>query len=355
MKKISVYIGEMVPNKQTDLPVLHSLFNSSVRRRNELFFRAATQCITEDVFEVVSDPSHADYFLLPYNYHMSLKYPGYFDRFAASAHDWNKQMIIFEYSDFHESIPVDNAIVFRTSLYRHTKKNNEYIVPPFVEDLGKEGILIRKKSDKPTISFCGWANYSTKSSHLKSFLYNVWLDFWTTTTHRPYLRAYKKGLYFRAMAIKKLLKSPLIRTSFIIRKSYSGHRKTIEIDPQRARDEYVQNIRDSDFVLAIKGDGNYSQRFYEAMSLGRIPLFVDTDCVLPAESQIEYSDFIFRINFDDLSEIDRKISDFYQNITNEEFERMQLAARKVFEQHLRGDAFIKYIYLVLNSKIVGKY
>jgi len=146
-----------------------------------------------------------------------------------------------------------------------------------------------------------------------------------------------------------LNRSSLIETNFILRKFYSCHTDTLKIPPETARQEYIENMIDSDFVLAPKGDGNFSMRFYEALSLGRIPILIDTETILPLENVIDYDSFILRVNYKNINKLDKIIADFYNQITNKEFIEMQKRARENFEKYLRIDAFFNYAFSQLNK------
>ena len=52
--------------------------------------------------------------------------------------------------------------------------------------------------------------------------------------------------------------------------------------------KFDDNLRSATYALCIRGAGNFSARFYEALSFGRVPLFVDTRCVLPLEDDIDW-------------------------------------------------------------------
>ena len=65
---------------------------------------------------------------------------------------------------------------------------------------------------------------------------------------------------------------------------------------KQLRFEFIRNILSSDYTLCFRGSGNYSLRFYETLCLGRIPLFINTDCKLPFEDEINWRDmFMGRI------------------------------------------------------------
>jgi hypothetical protein len=107
------------------------------------------------------------------------------------------------------------------------------------------------------------------------------------------------------------------------------------------RREYLENIRDADYVLAPKGDANYSSRFYEVLSLGRIPVLLDTDAVLPMETTIDYSAFSLKVPYQDVDRIGDVIADFHESLSSERFLAMQAAAREAYETTLRYDRYFE--------------
>src|SRR5262245_47773859 len=95
------------------------------------------------------------------------------------------------------------------------------------------------------------------------------------------------GIYLRKLVMSHLNASRRVETSFIVRDAYFGGNPA----PQsRIRTEYIQNILESDYVLCVRGNGNFSFRFFETMSLGRTPVLIDTDCVLPLDFMHDYRD-----------------------------------------------------------------
>jgi len=86
-----------------------------------------------------------------------------------------------------------------------------------------------------------------------------------------------------------------------------------------------------------------SCRFYEILSLGRIPLFIDTDCVLPLEDIISYEDFMLRIDYKNIDNICKAVDDFYSKTGDEDFLKMQKNAREVYEKYLTPVNFLQYI------------
>ncbi|MFZ2500407.1 MAG: exostosin family protein, partial [Minisyncoccia bacterium] len=153
------------------------------------------------------------------------------------------------------------------------------------------------------------------------------------------------GVYWRRRMIAACRRSSHLQTNFIIRRAFSGARRTIELDPVQARAEFIQNIINADFVLAPKGDGNYSNRFLEALSLGRIPIVPDTDIVLPLEGSVDYSFVMVRVPMNRVCETPKYIHEFYDALTEVEWQQRQQLVREIFEKYLRQDSFFRYFFV----------
>ena len=68
---------------------------------------------------------------------------------------------------------------------------------------------------------------------------------------------------------------------------------------------------DSDYCLSLRGKGNYSFRLYEIFAMGRIPLFIDTDCVLPFEDEIDWKRHCCWVDQSDLGRADEIVAQFH--------------------------------------------
>ena len=145
--------------------------------------------------------------------------------------------------------------------------------------------------------------------------------------------------------------SPRVKTNFIKRLSYSGHVKTVAGDMKKNREEFVDNLINSDYGLVIRGDPNSSQRFYEVMAVGRIPLLIDTECVLPLEHLIDYREFCVIIDYKDLKRAPDILADFHAKLSPEKFRDMQFKAREAYEKYLRIDSFSKFLPGLLRESL----
>ncbi len=329
-----------------DVPVVPLLYPNVGReeRRSILFLNNAFKTLTDPFVELTTSPEDADCIVLAHNYPSLRKdHIVHIEEQAALAKRLGKPFIVFWHGDSDSAVPYDHAVVFRTSQYRGFLRSNEVMMPAYAEDLLMGELCVRAKHDgKPVVGFCGWADYKNAKNRIATLLKNACISLGKLIGMRS-LGARIKGITFRMQAIAHLRSSDLICTNFIIRKSYSGHASTITIEPETARKEYRENLLQSDYALVIKGDGNYSYRFYEALSLGRIPVLLDTDCVLPLSDRIHYDEFIVRIPYCDLCRMDRMIADHYAKISAQDFAVMQRKAREAFEKYLRVDRFLEYV------------
>lgn len=301
------------------------------------FMDAALKRLTDHFVEIVNTPKKSDYLLIPHNYYHIRENLSYIRRFESLSDSTGKKIIIFAYGDRSEPISIKNSIVFRTSMYRPEKRPNEIAMPAYTEDLGEKGVELRIKKDVPSVGFCGWAEMHGVRK-LKA-------DIKMIVSRLRFVPIFKmQGFRWRRRALRILSDSKKIKTDFIIRESYSGSYSTIKMDPWQARAEYISNIRSNDYALVVKGDGNFSYRFYEALSLGRIPLFLDTQCVLPLENIIDYDSFIMRISYNDITLLADRMFEIHSQMSAEEFILKQKLARATFEKHLRIDKFFQYYF-----------
>lgn len=326
-----IYIGE-VKKDVSYIPLLYPNLGP-VDKPDWLFLNQSLHVSKGKICEIVTDPAEADFFVLPHEYFKVYKDIEYIAKQTLVAQNHNKKIIVFDYFDYDEVIDLPNSIVCRVSQYKFKKQDNEIIIPPIIEDLGgRYNPNVREKKNEPVVGFCGWITYSSVISWLAALIKGRGVK--------------RKGLYFRKKAVNILSKSNKVITNFISRRSYSGHKLTIGLDPIVARKEYVNNMKESDYVLCVKGDGNYSLRFFEALSMGRIPLFVDTDCCLPLESEgvIDYKKFIVRIDYKDINGIADKLFDFHKSLSDAEFRNMQKMAREVYQNYLKHEVFTKLLF-----------
>jgi len=274
---------------------------------------------------------------------MSLESEAYIAKYADLGVKHGIPVYIFSFGDFTDELHFDPRVhIFRLSVYSTELHPHDIVTPTFTEDHGRESVVIRKKQAKPIVSFCGMGGFPSWKGWVKYYIKNFLWD--VRAFFNPRARAKKIGVYWRRAMMHACEQSPLVDTNFIVRRSFSGLKRTIEVDPQIARKEYLDSITESDFVLAPKGDGNYSNRFLKTLSLGRIPVLVDTDVVLPLEDVIDYSKIVVRVPMKDVHNTPKYIREFYDKLSESDWQDRQRMARKAFEEYLRQDSFFRYFF-----------
>jgi hypothetical protein len=106
----------------------------------------------------------------------------------------------------------------------------------------------------------------------------------------------------------------------------------------------VRSIVDSDYVLCARGIGNWSYRLYETLSLGRIPVFIDTDCVLPYDFAINWRDYCVWITRSEVSTIGERVAEFHESLSENDFVERQHACRKLWEDYVSPQGFFSNLY-----------
>lgn len=298
-------------------------------------------------FDMVSRIEDSDLLLLPQPItETTPEVIAYAKPFLEEARRLGKPAFCFVAGDLSHGVYLDGFYMLKGTQYKRFKSDFDVIVPPFCEDFLIENPVVdfrEKREGKPVIGFCGWADFPTLRTRLVSLIKSSWLSIRGLLEGKDF-SVFKKGIYFRREAILAIQKSSLVDSKIIVRNSFSGHRGTISLPSEVARKEYIQNIKESDFALAPKGDANYSVRFFEALSLGRVPLLIDTECCLPLMEVIDYPSFILSVPYQKINQVANITADFYTKLTTEEFLNMQHLARENFEKYLRYDSFFNFIF-----------
>ena len=312
-----------------------------------LFLREIMEQYQEPFFTIISRSEEADFFAVPYEYFfVADACPEYLARVFAAAKAAGKKVLLFDYTDYVDRMPAlpAHAVLFRVSAYRHHKRENEIIMPYFVDDMGSRfGIAPKEKGASCVVGYCGQSQFQNSGRKWRASL--KWL-FQSVLLHlycdkEPL--AHKHGTFWRGEAMHRL-RAGGITTSFIKRSFYSLHRGVNLSDPDEVRRVYVENLRECDVALCVRGGANASQRFYESLSASRVPLFLDTDCVLPLEEMIDYDSIILRVLSREIQTLPARVHSWSVEQTAESFLSRERRAREIYEKYLRLDRFFALVF-----------
>lgn len=242
-----------------------------------------------------------DYVVLPYKWDKNNPNNS---NIINEAKEHNKKVLIFHIDDSDENIDVDNSYVFRTSFYRSKQKDYERAFPCFKDDVFKESII---KNPKLSIGFCGQIITNLRKETISN------------------------------------LQNSVIKTDFIIRNTaWPGieRGKTKE----RVIKEFYENMDNNIFNLCIRGGGNFSYRLYETLMMGRIPILIDSDIVLPFDNVVKWNNHtVFAENNKYLV---GKIKNFYET---KDLVEVQNSNRKIWEEYLSPLGVIKNLHKTIEN------
>lgn len=260
----------------------------------------------------------------------------------------SKPIVVFNTRDYRTIIPTNNLIVFESAGLKSKISYTYHSGLPFYIkdylDLYSHGeIIFRKKQEKPIIGFCGQADvsffqkiYRTSANNFHKIKFNIGLEkgepppFETTS--------------FRGRVLQIFENSPLVKTNFEIKAKMRAGDPDIQSDHNENKLSFIKNLMDSDYTICMRGHGNFSIRFYETLCLGRIPVFIDTDCLLPFQDEIDYKSLFPWIEIENLQNAPEIVREFHERLTPGDFVDLQKACRKLWVDHMTPDGFHQDFY-----------
>ncbi len=300
-------------------------------------------------FELVTDIADASVAVLPVHWNRCVT-AGAREAmlaFAAAVSRAGKRLLVFFDSDSEEVLPFRDAITFRPSLYRSHPRPGTLPLPGWSGDLVANhcgGMMtVREKSAVPVVGFCGATGPREKS----------WI---ARMTSRNYVPVHETDAFaLRNEVLDLLEQSGLVRTNFIRRRGYfggsmfpplwrrlSGSRWNQRVGEQ-VRSEFVENIRSSDYVVCVRGSGNFSTRMYETLCMGRIPLIIDTDCVVPFAGLDDWKKLAIWCPASDIASAGARVAAFHDALKPQELVDRQRACRRLWQQWLSPEGFFAHL------------
>lgn len=210
----------------------------------------------------VDDPFTADFFVFPFDLTPLQNFVGFdntlkFIQSLSFFESFPDRHVFYSSHDDYRTFPV-SAIFFKTSVIRENLTEKIIAIPFSVEDFAEQ--LSFDANDIPyATSFVG---YPGSSQLREKLLYHVAED-------------------------------RRLRAFFDLAGKFHYHLTTDEMKERRSR--YVASLRNSLTVLCPRGDGVNSIRFFETLSMGRIPILIADICLLPGEDFIPYSEIMLCI------------------------------------------------------------
>jgi hypothetical protein len=111
----------------------------------------------------------------------------------------------------------------------------------------------------------------------------------------------------------------------------------------KPREAFWRNVLNNDYTLCMRGGGNFSYRLYEVLAAGRIPLFINTRCVLPLQDEIDWRKHCVWVEEDQMDSAGEILLDFHAKLTPQRFRAIQAANRQLWEHRLSPLAFYQTV------------
>ncbi|MBS4070824.1 MAG: hypothetical protein KGZ90_05820 [Algoriphagus sp.] len=297
----------------------------------------------ENLFVCVENYEDSDWIIIPVFITSLSSASGkeYIKNAAKLAQSLNKPFGVFSNSDLIINPGVENVFVFTPGAY--STYSNLIEIPATLPydpvQKWKQGNWLPWDPSGPLIGFCGQATINPIKM-LKDALKISKLRQELKKGGSPYLNVPNfLPAWERARILKKLQATDL-RTDFILRSRYKAGASSLD-EKEKVEEDFYQNIDKSLFTVCLRGMGNYSVRFYQTLAMGRIPILIDTDSVLPFSSEIPYDQFILKVSFQDRFNLKPIIESFVKSKTEDELISIQKLARECWIQHFQTKGMIK--------------
>jgi hypothetical protein len=289
--------------------------------------------VVQETFDIV-ETQDADGFLLPSN--VSFYSPDRLHEIGTIVSQLQLPSIGFDISHERRK-PVWLDYIIRFSWYRSLHESGVILSPAFLDSDGFDLIVElgigdwqpMEKENLPSVSFCGreggTLGLAIWKMMPKSLTRQMAANFFCGTT-----RGIRATCCYplRVDAMQIMEKDHRIKTDFL-RRGRVGMGPSVQ---GNRRQQFLDNLQHNAYALCVRGTDNYSWRFYEALSLGKVPILIDTDCMLPLEDEIPWDQFIVRVPSTRLQELPERLWEWHSQFSPSEFCELQRQLRLLFER-----------------------
>jgi uncharacterized protein YggL (DUF469 family) len=299
-------------------------------------------------FIELTDIERSDVCLFPIVYERSAVLHDEVLDYIKSVERFNKKMLVFAGHDTPvNTVPIENAIIFNSAVSKSTRPYNVFSWPHFFEDfLSKyynDEVQPRPKSATPVVGFCGYAPPLDLEIGRDKLVGSLKL----VANYLGLIQRFpdKASHSYRARSIIGLKRSKRIILNLKLKRKFafgpegrlnSGITEESNTEFRRA---FVENIFNSDYTLCVRGIGNNSVRFYETLCCGRIPIFVNTDSVLPFDHLINWRELCVWVDEKDIDNIGEVVANYHKRISAQEFMELQVRLRNIWKQFFSPEGF----------------
>ena len=305
-------------------------------------------------YQLTDDVVACDVVVLPIDYTSFLKHPEALNRLLQTAKAHRKPLWIYSAGDYGFTNYIPHSYTFRMGGFKSKLPENTFVLPAFINDPYDDYLIqdfgVLNKTSAPQIGFVGHAHGGIKKfakellSHLK-YVIRRKSGFIKADAQTFYASSIKREKYLSVLS-----KSPDLKTDFILKPQYRAGAQT-EALKQASSQTFFNNIYNNAYTFCSRGVGNFSVRFYEVLAVGRIPVLLDTDCQLPLEPQIDWSQHCVILDARSNKPLATQILEFHERLSPEAFKQLQRDNRALWLQQLERIAYFKHIHHIFNKAV----
>jgi len=262
---------------------------------------------------------------------------------ANEARAYNKPIIIDAASDSDTPLIIPDAHIVRLGLYQSLQQPYETERPYWVSQKNQDYLLplsINKRGSKPVIGFCGSVGSEGKWFKVGNALplrVGKKILGQGRISQKFDIRL-KKGMShkLREVSLKNLEADHRISTNFDVTNQLQDYYNVNNPNRQLLEQKFANNLADCEYNLCVRGNGNYSIRFFLTLMGGRIPVVLDTDCVFPFEEKLH----LIRVPLSGLDRLGDFILEHFESVSDNELIAMQNENRQVYQEYMAPHKFI---------------
>ncbi len=312
----------------------------------------------KNYFQVVNTIEESDIVVIALEYGFMLKkFKRQLKLTSDKAKKFKKPIWIYSGGDYGISIEDHDIYNFRLGGFKSKLNNNTIIIPSFISDpyelyIENEFEPMRKEK-VPGMGFVGHASQGLIKL-IKEIINYLIINFkrFIKLEYADYQSFYPSSVK-RSKYLRFLQKSKQLKCDFVFRNKYRAGVK-YEEDKADSTKEFYKNIFNNAYTFCIRGNGNFSVRFYETLAMGRIPILLNTDCLLPLNSVIKWDEHCVIIDEANYKLIEQKVLEFHARFSEKEFVDLQKINRDLWKNNLTRHTFFPIIHDIFINKIHSK-
>jgi len=289
-------------------------------------------------YEIAGSPDEAEVAIYPFVVASRVRTD--FTRFLKDAEKLHRRILVFGGNDLEPIMPSESVILLHPGPTRGAQPHADALALPYFFTDRAAGNWNREDVPRPSVAFCG-QGAARPLARSGQFLARGAHQLRRRTATQVVPPPISGHVTLRSTALERLRWHPGVDEHFVVRDQYRAGATTDFVRESTQR-EFDENLRSATYALCVRGTGNFSARFYEALSFGRVPLFVDTRCVLPLEHLIDWRSRTVWVDAADVESIGDRLVEAHPRVLADPL-RSADSLRTLWETRLTSNGFFQHL------------